>query len=827
MVYGQPQRRDRAHDLQDKFLGASRPGPPSRLRFIGTLIFSLVMVVVSPQGQLVYSQSQEPGRQHKKAEHQPRPDAKSLRLVKRLQLPGEAKLGILRGQGKYLAVWLKDQTIQVWDINRGRKVPQLAAPKKLYGISLTGDGQRLVMVHSTSRLGYRNTVTVWDVVKGREVAVLKGRLSLDEAVHPQGRIAVAWGRPQKEIQVVDTASGKEISRFPLRETLRYHKPWMTFSPDGQRLAMGVHDVFPSQGKNLVAIHDVATGRVLALLDHTPKQKGQRYLPRDEIQVLDFSPDGRLLATGTTSTVRIWELKTGREVTHLEIPGGCSSLWFSPDGRLLATAVGRIVKSFPELPGIFESERTVKVWDTATGREVASLMHDDVVWTVHFSPKEPILATHSGDSDVRLWQADTGKSLASLVVPSLYSLNFQADGKHLVTWSKNNILQVWEFHPSQAESYPTAKEYHPLQKLTEVKRLDHGGPVWELCFSPKGNFLATAGEKTARVWEVAGGREVNHWEEPGRLTSLAFSPDGRWLATASGKEEENTEIGRITLWEVGKNRPKTLSSLSTVVWSLAFSPDSRWLVAGGNDAQARLFEVATGKEMMQMTHPEKNDQIQSMAYSPDGRYLATGFMDIFVWETASGRKVAQMGHERSMGGGTFKGGVKSMAFSPDGKWLATGAAENSVRLWEPASGREIACMNHGTAAEGSVDKVAFSPDGRYLVSGGDNRLARVWELPAGREVARVRHRGPVTAAVFSPCGRFVASSEECPGDLWEDPGCQALVRVWEMSTGQEVAQMAHDSGIQDLAFSPDAKLLSSASRDGTVRLWRWQPEELIR
>jgi WD40 repeat protein len=476
--------------------------------------------------------------------------------------------------------------------------------------------------------------------------------------------------------------------------------------------------------------------------------------------------------------------------------------------------------------------------------------------LQLSPAARLLATGSGDFEVWLWQVDTGKKVASLIDPAIYSFNVQADGKHLVTWGKNNVLQVWEFQPSQAESSPSPQGSRSPLKMTEMNRLEHGEPVLGLCFSHQGNFLATAAEKTVRVWEVAGGKEVNRWEEPGRVRSLAFSPDGRWLATGSGEEGKNNEAGQITLWRagekislsfskrirslifspdsrllpvgcVGEKNPKTLSSLPTMVRSLAFSHDSLWLAVGCEDATARVWEMATGKEMMQITHPEKNARIQKLIYSPDGQHLVTGFMDIFVWESVSGRKIAQMGHKRSLSGGTKTGSVTAIAFSPDGKWLATGGAENSVRLWEPATGREIARLIHGTAAKGYVTKVAFSPDGRYLVSGGDNHLARVWELPAGRELARMRHGGAVTDVAFSPDGRLVVSSEDCPGDLWQDPVCQALVRVWEASTGLEVAHMAHDSGVRDLAFSPDGKLLASASRDGKVRLWRWQPEDLIR
>jgi WD40 repeat protein len=454
MAYSNPQQRAQPHKLRDKLILVNRQSASPWLAWTLCAIASSLLMVLAP-ARAAYPQDREAGGQKKEAERQLRPDAESLRRVKRIQLPGEAKLAILRGQGKYLAVWLENQTVQIWDVNSGRQLRQFKAPKDLFGISLTDDGKRLVMVHGASRLGYRDTIVVWDVMAGREVAVLKGRQSLSEAVHPRRLLAIAWAPPDGVVQVVDSANGKEVSRIPLRDLVRYHRPILAISPDGQHLAMGIHDK-SSFRKNLVLVWDLASGRELALLDHTPPSKeGQNHLPPDEIQILEFSPDGRLLATGTTSLVRLWEVATGREAARLEIRGGCKNLRFSSDSRLLATAVGRKVFSSPEIPGIRESERTVKVWDTATGRGMASFLHDDTVAAVIFSPVAHLLATLSGgfpgelgeqgprsDSVLSLWEVATGKKLARLADPSHYSMNFQEDGQHLVAWGTDNVLEVW-------------------------------------------------------------------------------------------------------------------------------------------------------------------------------------------------------------------------------------------------------------------------------------------------------------------------------------------------------------------------------------------------
>jgi WD40 repeat protein len=105
----------------------------------------------------------------------------------------------------------------------------------------------------------------------------------------------------------------------------------------------------------------------------------------------FSPDGRLVATGNNDkTARLIEIATGKEVARLAHQAGVLSVAFSPDGRLLATGSG---------------DKTVRVFETATGREVARLAHESVVRSVAFSPDGRLLAVASGKGAfISLWRS---------------------------------------------------------------------------------------------------------------------------------------------------------------------------------------------------------------------------------------------------------------------------------------------------------------------------------------------------------------------------------------------------------------------------------------
>jgi len=120
-----------------------------------------------------------------------------------------------------------------------------------------------------------------------------------------------------------------------------------------------------------------------------------------------------------------------------------------------------------------------------------------------------------------------------------------------------------------------------------------------------------------------------------------------------------------------------------------------------------------------------------------------------------------------------------------------------------SALSISYMTH----DESVLSVTFSLDGKYVVSGSWDGTARVWEVSTGKEIARMTHDESVFSVAFSLDGKYVVSGS-----------ADNTARVWEAGTGKEIARMTHDGYVNSVDFSPDGKYVVSGSEDNTSRVW---------
>jgi eukaryotic-like serine/threonine-protein kinase len=479
-------------------------------------------------------------------------------------------------------------------------------------------------------------------------------------------------------------------------------------------------------------------------------------------MLRRDPTNRVAANRLISalTHRGWAVPSAPPMSHA---ARVSMASFSPNGRQVLTA---------------SWDNSARLWDAATGRLIATLAHPGRVTCAQYSPKGDRVITASEGGAARIWHANTGEPATQLWQQegNVSWAEFSPDGRWLVTCS-DRTARIWDAVSGRLK--------HELRKQRSVVVLAR--------FSPDGERVVTAGSHASvRMWSVESGELLFQVEDRIRpLTALAFSPDGHRLVCAC-----DDGIARIWKTDTGEPAGEPLVH-SNQVWHAAFSPDSKLLLTTCEDGVARLWDTQAMRARAEMRH---ESGVICGEFSPDGKSLITGSSDntARVWDAQSGLPLCQpLRHiER----------VLQVGFSSDGRRVVTGSYDGQAQIWDLHKQLNPAVeVRH----QSNVTSVAFSPDNTALLTGSYDRTARLWNARTGVAIGRpILHSGPVQMAGFSPDGqRIVTASASRTNRIW-DAGSHAAV----------AGPFYHDRGLWWAQFSSDGERVVTASEDGTARVW---------
>jgi WD40 repeat protein len=519
----------------------------------------------------------------------------------------------------------------------------------------------------------------------------------------------------------------------------------------------------------------------------------RWRDKGAVMGLAFLPDGKRVASlHWERTIILWDAATGKRLRQLRHEDEIRGAVFSPDGKLLAS---------------WGQDQDVYLWDTE-GRQVRVFEeHNGSATGVAFSPDSKTLAMLRNDHDVSLWEVATGKELRRLKGQDqdVKVLSFDRTGKMLVAVHEEE-LWAWET--------ASGKLTHRV-KDERVRKL--------VALSPDCATGVTITGEVANVFRIVQNpllpkqitRRAVTLDGPQAMAEHAvFSPDGKWIAVPSSY--------RVGIWEAATGKKLRWLTLRQHSLRVAFSADSKTLAAGGNGCTVQLFDIASGKELVRYAGHE--GEVLRTMFSPDGKSLATVGDDgiVRLWEPTTGKLRRQfLGLETQ---------AAALAFSPDGRSLAAGDISGRLCLWDVATGKNpvLGSFNAEVAPPDAqipaAHSLAFSPDGRVLVVGDNTGRAYQFEVPTGKRTRVFRASGDfandprVPATVcgvwnvsFSPDGKRLAFMD----------------RLWDMTTGKVLRRFgAADQPTTFTALSPDSSVVVTVGGRQPVRLFDAETGEVL-
>jgi len=603
-----------------------------------------------------------------------------------------------------------------------------------------------------------------DMVEARA----KLRTSLERSDDPLAR--ALWARFSREPLVWKRELGSSI----------HHS---TFSPDGQTVAaaagrsvylfdtstlsmralrghsgLATYVVFSPTADNLaVATYD---GRVW-IWNHRQSRVLRRLRGhKGPVWMVKYGPQGKVVATaGDDGTVRIWDVDTGRCVQVYRGHGAsCPAVRFSRDGAWLASA------SF---------DGTVQLWRRGEAQPFQTLKAGAVeLSSVAISPSGRRVAAAGLDGVIRIWRVTDGQLVNRIDAHTrrVNAVSFSPDGRLLASSSADRTVKLWDVS--------TGGHLRTLR--------GHKAAVWSVCFSPDGAALVSAGiDRTIRVFSIPVAiRAQASTAHKSAALSVAFSPAGTLLASSSYDDT-------VRLWDVASGRVvRILRGHEGDVYGVVFSADGRRLASVGSDRTVRIWDVKTGAVLKVLRHP---DTLRGVALDPQGKLLAAAVGDrtVHVWDL---EKFDRLFVLRG-----FKSGVWGVAFSPDGKVLANGSYRGRIQLWDSETGHQRRSLEAHT---GNVWGLQFTADGRRLISGSWDKTVRSWDLDTGKSIVVGRYQGRVNRLSVAPDGGVVAV-----------PLGSGTAVLQPLGAGKRRVLRGHRKEVNGAAFSPDGRLVATASDDG--------------
>ncbi|MCI0465386.1 MAG: WD40 repeat domain-containing protein, partial [Gemmataceae bacterium] len=549
--------------------------------------------------------------------------------------------------------------------------------------------------------------------------------------------------------------------------------------------------------------------------------------------LSVSADGnRLVTAGADKTVKVWDLappkpgtkEEGKPLAVFTLDAPAQSATISPNGQRIAVA------ATPPLPPPGRGGMGVRVFDVALGREILSVPETkEPVTALTFQGDNRTLIVASEDKAVRV--IDVGVlAVLDAHKGGAVAVEYHGNGTQALSAGKDNTVKLWDL--TKGTVLKEFKVNEPITTATynadfsqigvaagktarliniadgkELVVLPHPAEVLSLAISGDKTRIATgSADKLTRLWDVATGKEVQFFAQPDSVRAVVLHNNNKDVVSAAGK----------AVTADGVSVARTIPVGAGPIHALTLTPNNTHVLTAGSDKAVSFFNVANGNKERAIPAP---DALHAVAVSKNLALLATGGSDKTV-------RVYSFGDGKGLKSVPAPGPVRGLTFSPNNLALAA-CADKALTVWnttytpgQPLPETFLRPLQSFAHGEG-VTAVAFGNDNSTLFSASLDKTVRAWKVAGDAPVRNFPHPNHVDVVAFHPSAPLLASG-----------GHDGKVRLFDLTKGVQVREInAHPTPkatqVYAVVFSPDGKMLASAGYDSLVKLWDVNTGNLVR
>ncbi|WP_299292169.1 WD40 repeat domain-containing protein [Nitrosopumilus sp.] len=252
-----------------------------------------------------------------------------------------------------------------------------------------------------------------------------------------------------------------------------------------------------------------------------------------------------------------------------------------------------------------------------------------------------------------------------------------------------------------------------QKITKTLK---GGSQWveHVSWSPNGDYIASAAGKILKIWSSDGNLFQEYKEHPSTITAFQWNANGTEIAT--------TSYGKILIFLIGVDEPKTTLPYPSSLVSLSWHSSGKWIVAGTQEGSLGGWELPPTDD----SHFEINGyetKVTHLSWSKNGRNLASaGGSMIVIWDFSGkgpeGKEAKVLRDDRR---------ITQMSYQNNGDLLVSGTKDGSILFWRPTVPEKPRLVFE---VDGAISQLEWSKDGSSLVVCSEDGKVRIWKSPRG-------------------------------------------------------------------------------------------------